>query len=223
MRGKISVTRGLVLSSREYRETDRIAVMYTEDVGKIRVRYIGVNRPKGKLKALSEPMVLGEYRLYLREDAEFATVAGGQLDTAFPRIRSGLADTLNGLEIVELLDRLTAFWKPNPQKLELAVDCLRLVEKYSGDAEKGSWIVPAFALRLLDEAGFGQQGRKVSQENRFLWDVLHRAELTQVADIPPDPALRARLERFLKQTVERVSEQPLNTSAMRDKLIGVTV
>ena len=68
MRGKIFVVGALVLSRWEFREMDRIAVMFTRDLGKVRARFIGVNRPKGKLKAMSEPMVHGEYRLYLGDD-----------------------------------------------------------------------------------------------------------------------------------------------------------
>lgn len=217
MRGRIYVTEALVLSNFKTREADRGAVLYTRELGKVRARFIGVNRPQGKLKALSEPMALGEYRLYLRDGAESGVAAGGMLETAYPALRSSLKRLLCGLEVVELLDRLTPFWKPNPEKLDLAVSCLAQLEKSAG----GDWIVGACALRLLEAAGYGQGERKVSRENSLLWEVLHNAGIEEVAALPPDPALQARLSLFVRRTVERVTEKPLNTAAMRDSLIGV--
>ncbi len=214
MRGRIHVTPGLVLSSREYREADRLSVIYTRDLGKIRARFIGVNRPRGKLKAMSEPMSLGEYRLHLREGAEVAIAAGGMLSTVFPRLRRRLETTLRALEVVELLDRLTTFWKPNEEKFDLAKACLVSLEEGPGD-----WVVSAFALRLLESAGFGLGERRVSEENRLLWDVLHRGTMEEVASLPADAERHSRLERLIRSTVERVTELPLHCAAMRDKLL----
>lgn len=214
MRGRIYVTPGLVLSSWEYRETDKLSVIYTRDLGKVRARFIGVKRPHGKLKAMSEPMVLGEYRLHLRDGAEVGIAAGGMLTSSFPRLRRRLDRTLSGLEVLELLDRLTTFWKPNEDKFDLARETLLSLEKGGAD-----WVVSAFALRLLESAGFGMGKRKVSEENRLLWDVLHNADIDEVARLPKDFKRHSRLERLIRATVERVTELPLHCAAMRDKLL----
>lgn len=226
MKGRISVTSGLVLGTRAYRERDRLAVIYTRDFGKIRLRFIGVNRPAGKLKALSEPLVSGEYRLHIREGAEAGIAAGGALWSSYPGLRKSLDGMMRGLEIIELLDRLTPFWKPNPDKYDLAVECLSCLEEtaLAGNlGEQGDWVVSAFALRLLESAGFGLGERRVSEENRALWDVLHSADIQEVQGLPSDPPRRRRLEELIRQTVERSAEQPLHCAAMKEKLMGVPV
>ena len=132
MRGRIAVAPAFALRSRTHRETDRVCTLYTLDFGKVPARFIGVNRSVAKLRALSEPLVHGEYRLHVREGAEFATAAGGSLITAFPRLRSELRLLLAGLEVCELLDSLTPAWVPSPEKYALVHDCLHALESAAG-------------------------------------------------------------------------------------------
>jgi DNA repair protein RecO len=216
----LRLTPALVLRAAPHRETDRLCVLYTEEFGKIRIRFIGVERPSGKLKGLSETMVLGEFRMYLREGAEFATGAGGAIHSAFPGIRGNLSATLRGLEMLELLDRLTPFWKPNPEKFSLASSFLLALD---AGPSGGPWLVPALTLRLLEEAGFGLAERKVSAQHEGLWQVLHTATAHEIATLPDESKARSRLETFLRTAVERVSEKPLHAAAMRDEIALETV
>lgn len=213
MRGDIVVTPGLVLSSREHGEFDRLAAVYTEAYGKILVRFRGVDRPKGKLKALAEPMVWGDFRLHLREGADAALAAGGSVLSVFPRLRSSLDATLKGLEICELLERLTPFWKPNPRKYALAVTFLE-----SLDQADGAWLPAAFALRLLESAGFGVRDRRVSAGSEGLWELLHEARLEELRALPEDRERLGRLEDFIRRSVERLTERPLGSAAVRVSL-----
>lgn len=213
MRGDIVVTPGLVLSSREHGELDRVAAVYTEAYGKILVRFRGVDRPKGKLKALAEPLVWGDFRLHLREGADAALAAGGSILSVFPRLRSGLDATLRGLEVCELLERLTPFWKPNPEKYALAVSFLDAL-----DRADGPWLPAAFALRLLESAGFGVRDRRVSAGSRELWSLLHEAPIEELRGLPEDPERLGRLEDFIRRAVERLTERPLGSAAVRASL-----
>ena len=211
----------LVLSRQEYRETDRICVLYCEAYGKVPVRFIGVNRPHGKLKALSEPMVLGEYRLHMRRGAEFATVIGGSLASTFPGLRAQIGATLRGLEICELLEALTPPWQPNPEKFQLAVDGLRALERAADSPSAGagaSWISLAFMLRLMRSAGFGVSDRRVREESRTLWSLLHEADFDLLASLPADPEREDRLEDFLERALSRIIERPLRTASVRRAL-----
>ncbi|MFH2203167.1 MAG: DNA repair protein RecO [Elusimicrobiota bacterium] len=223
MRGRIFNTPALVLARQQYGEADRISVLYTREFGKLRIRFIGVDRPKGKLKALSEPMTHAEYRLYLRGGADFGIAAGGSLATIYPALRADLAATLRGLQVVELLDALTPFSSPNPEKYELATRALAELEKLARTTDRrgsADWVVGACALRLLESAGFGLRERQVSTENRGLWDALHREDLATVAALPADPALQRRLIRLISRMVEQVAERPLNSASIQDALIG---
>jgi len=231
LKGRIATTPGLALSTRPHRETDRICSIYTLDFGKVPVRFVGVNRPAAKLRSLAEPLVHGEYRLHAREGSEFATATGGSLVTTFPELRSGLGGLLRGLEVCELLDRLTPFWNPVPEEYRLAVDCLGAMSSLAAGASPPSnvssslsssfsWCISAFGLRLLKAAGFGVHARKVSEPNRLLWDLLHTAAFPDILALPPDPHLQRRLELFVRRSVERLTQQPLRCAQVADTLAG---
>ena len=211
---------GLSLARRQHREADRVASVYTAEFGKVPVRFPGVDRPAGKLRALAEPLVHADYRLYVRPGAEYATAAGGGLRTTFPAMRGGLGAVMRGLGTLELLDRLTPMWQPDPQKLALTLGALESLEACAREGRPGAavWVYGAFALRLFEAAGYGMAGRKVSEENRALWDELHSAPWDAVAAMAPDAPRAAKLEALVATTVERVSERPLRWMAVRDKV-----
>ena len=105
---------GIVLSRRAFGEYDRLCSIFTEHLGKVPARFVGVNRAKGKMKALSEPGVWGEYRLHLSTRTEFAKAVGGRLIGSFPGWRESLGRTFDALACLEMLDRLTPDHQPSP-------------------------------------------------------------------------------------------------------------
>lgn len=222
MRGRLSSAEGLVLGRQPHREADRVAVLFTAEFGKIPVRFPGVDRPTGKLRALCEPLVHCDLRLYVRHGAEFTTAAGGAMLTAFPALRSGLEPLLRGLGVIELLDRLTPPWQASPEKFALTLGALGALEQAAA-AGRGvglGWVYAAYGLRLFEAAGYGMGRRRVSEGNRALWDALHEAPWEAVSGLPPDDARLGRLEVLIASTVERAVERPLRWMAVRDRLRG---
>jgi hypothetical protein len=221
LRGRLVVTEALVLSSRPFREADRVCTLYTLDYGKLQARFVSVDRPMGKLKALAEPLTLAEHRLHIRSGAESAVAAGGAVATVFPRLRQDLGLTLRGLQVLELLDRLTPYWSPSPEKFRLAKECLHTLQVcVATDGSDATWLVGAFGLRLLEAAGFGMGQRRVSEKNRALWDSLHEAPFERVLALPPDPALQARLESFIRKSVEALIQQPLRVPGVQRDILS---
>ena len=104
----------VALARRPVREADRLVTLYTQSLGKVTARFIGVDRPGRKLKALSEPLVWAEYRLYLSPSLDSAKVIGGQLLSTFPALRCDLGRTLSALSCCEMLNQLTA--QPRPRR-----------------------------------------------------------------------------------------------------------
>ncbi|OIO12416.1 MAG: DNA repair protein RecO [Elusimicrobia bacterium CG1_02_63_36] len=217
MRGRQTVVEAVVIGRREHRETDRVAIAYTDAFGKVPVRFGGVNRPAGKLKAVSEPMVWTELRLYARHGAEFTTATGGSLLSSFPRIRSDFSSTLRGLEVCELLDRLTPMWKPNPRKLRLSVECLTAMDGAAGSPGV-AWLSSAYALRLFKSAGFGLREKRVSEENRALWELLHEGPLEEIGRLPEDRDRQGRLDYLVRHSVERIADRPLRSAELLDRI-----
>lgn len=208
------VTEAVVLARSNHRETDRLCVLYTRDFGKLTARFSGVNRPAGKLKALTEPMVRAEYRLQLREGAAAGVATGGRLLSVHPGIRRGFDATLRALELCEMLDRITPPLQPSLVKFGLLGDCL---EALDCGARSAAWVPIAFGLRLLEAAGYGLSGARVSEANRGVWEALHSARISDVAGLPEDRERQGRLESLLRATFERLSERPLKAAGLADR------
>lgn len=202
---------GVVLERRDWREADRFCFLYTESLGKLAVRFTGVNRPGRKLKALSEPLVLGEFRLYLSSRSEAAKVVGGQLLTSFPAIRGDLERTVPALGLIEMLSCLTALRAPNPAKYALLCQALHALEEGALP-----WLETAYGLRLLELSGYGPPPPAgVSPE---LWRALRGAPWEALAAIPADPEVEGPLRDFVMDEIESHAGRPLRSRGFGAKL-----
>ena len=172
----IQVTDGITLSRRRIREYDRLAMVYTRDRGRLRVRYIGVDRPKAKLRAFTEPFVRAAHRLYLRPGAEVATGVGGAIEQVYPGVRRDLARMNEAWYCCELVLRLAPEQDPSPAKYDLLAAALGELE------HRSPWTCLAFALRLLHEAGFSLKNHGPADVPAPLWNDLHELPWTELRE-----------------------------------------
>lgn len=203
---------GVVLSRRAFGEYDRRAAVFTEAMGKLPVRFVGVARATSKLKPLSEPAVWGEYRLHLSPRSEAAKCVGGSLVTIFPGARADLPRLTAALYCCELLDRLTPERAPSPEKFRLLTTTLSAL-----DGRPCRWLTISFGLRLLDCAGFGLRERAPDAAAR-VWDALHGVAPGALADLPFDRAAAAQARRLLEDHVAAQIGRPLNVARFRESL-----
>lgn len=201
---------GVVLSRRALGEYDRLCAIFTEDLGKVPVRFVGVNRPAGKLKALSEPGVWGEYRLHLSLRSEFAKALGGRLMTSFPGWRDNLAATFDALACCEMLDRLTPDRSPSPEKYRLICSTLAALE-----SRPSPWLVPSFGLRLAEMLGIGLRERPPAVA-RSIWEALHEEEPAAIAKVALDPAAAEAARRLLDEHFASHAGRRLRAFEFRD-------
>ena len=187
---------GVVLSRRDHGEADRLCTIYTENLGRLLVRFVGVNKPGRKLKALSEPMVWGEYRLYVSPKSDIGKAIGGQLIGCFPSIRGDLARTVSALGCLELLQALTVDRAPNAEKYELLCETLQAL-----DEGENPWAALAYGLRLLDLAGFGLPERAAGAD-AALWRRLQERPLRALRALPVDDAAAGRLRETIYDHAE---------------------
>lgn len=203
---------GVVLSRREVGEYDRLCSVFTEDHGKIPVRFAGVRRPRGKLKAVSEPAVWAEYRLHASPRSENVKCVGGRLVASFPGLRTSLPRITASLYCCELLERLTAERAPSPEKFRLLCSALAALE---GEASR--WLTLSFGLRLLDYAGFGLRERP-PRSAAAVWGALHDREPAELPAVPFDRDAAADARRLLESHVEAQTGRPLRTAEFRESL-----
>lgn len=194
----------IVLSRRNIGEYDRLAALLTPSYGKVWVRFGGVNRPAGKLKALCEPLTWGEYRLHFNPRTQAVRALGGSILSTFPCLRSELKRTLEALSCCEMLSRLTPEREPAPRRYELLRQALSQLE-----ASPQPWIETAFGLRLLELSGYSLRELPVPAADQELWRRLHQAELTELGGLAWPEKSGRRLLETVYDHVEAHAERPL--------------
>lgn len=205
---------GVVLWRRDLGEYDRYVGLYTPSHGKLHARFGGVNRSAGKLKAVSEPLAWGEYRLHLNSRTQQVRVLGGRLLSSFPRLRGDLKRTLAALSCCEMLSRLSPEREPAPGKYDLLTETLSLLD------EGGSpWLETAFGLRLLQLAGYSLRELPVPPAETALWAELHDAELPSLPAAWQAAAGR-RFAEVVYDHVEAHAERGLRSRAVAGQLFG---
>ncbi|NNN05438.1 MAG: DNA repair protein RecO [Elusimicrobia bacterium] len=202
----------IALARRPTGEYDRLVTLFTEDLGKVTTRFVGVARAAGKLKALSEPAVWGEYRLHLSPRSEMAKCVGGRIIASFPGVRGDLARLTAALYCAELLDRLTVERAPSPEKFRLLASTLAALEKYPS-----RWLSLAFGLRVLDLAGFGLRERAPGSCAR-VWTSLHEMEPAALVDLDFDRSAAADARQALEAHFETQTGRPLLVARFREAL-----
>lgn len=197
---------GIVLLRQHTRESDRMAAVFTREHGRINVRFPGAAKPQGRLKAMSEPLALCDYRLYQRSHSAVASAAGGKIENVFPSLRADLDRTLLALSLCEILFRLTPLSQPSEGKFGLLRSALLALD---GGCPVEA-MRAAFILRLMRLAGYGLDSPVLGIEPQF-WLRLHEqpfAGLSVQGDGDRDDAARAAhvADRFVLSQLGR----PLN-------------
>jgi DNA repair protein RecO (recombination protein O) len=195
---------GVALWRRDVGEFDRLVVLLTERHGALPVRFGGVNRPAGKLKALSEPLVWGEYRLCLGPRSTTARVIGGRIESCFPGLRQDLSLTLQALGLCEMALRLVPESAASPEKYHLLCGALRALE-----AQPGPWVEIAFGLQLLEHSGWSLRELPVPPAERGLWRELHDTPIAEVFGLSGCESSARRFRQLVCDHIEARAERPL--------------
>jgi len=206
----ISNAHGIVLARRQIGEYDRLATVFTEELGKMTVRFVGVARSASKLKALAEPAAWGEYRLHVSSRSEHAKCVGGRIVSTFPGLRGDLARMTAALYCCELLDKLTAERAPSPEKFRLLSSTLAALERSSS-----RWTTLSYGLRLMDCAGFGLRERS-PRAAADVWDALHDREPSELEALVFDRGAAFEARRLLESHFETQTGRPLRVAEFRE-------
>ena len=192
---------GIVLFRQNFREADRVIALYTRGHGRVHVRVPGVNRTKGKLKALSEPFACADYRIYGRNQQVLGTVTGGKIQHIFPSIRAHLKKQTLAYHCCELMMRLTPLKQPSEDKYHLLLQALTELDL----SEPTPAFAPAFTLRLMQAAGFGLD-HPVLQISEQFWQKMHEDKFSNLQFTSPEGLLSLSkcnevCRRFLNQYI----------------------
>ena len=209
---------GIVLWRRPLRENDRIVTVFTRGMGKLEVNFKSVRLPKGRLRALSEPVSWGDYRFYLKSGSNFPVCTGGSSLSVFPRIRLDTDKLFTALYFCEVVNKLTPSHQPSPEKYELLLGALQDLDGLDTSAATSAkkarglspWMRRAFTLRALETAGFGFKHSSVGLDSR-LWEILHDGSWSEVHALEAQAQSMDYLDNLLRRFFSEQLNQQLKT------------
>ena len=120
-------TKGIILNTRDFGEADKIATLFSIDLGKIAVKFNGVRKEKAKLKALIQPFTFIEAECFKRGD--FYTIKTGSVINNFPKIVSDYSKTICAYILLEIISKILPNNKAENEIFLLSVATLDKIEK----------------------------------------------------------------------------------------------
>lgn len=163
-------TQGIVLSSINFGEADKILTVMTERFGKVKVIAKGVRKIKSHLAGSLEPFMLDE--LQLHEGRTFFTATGAMILNDFPNIHSDLKKTARAFFLGEIVDKFVEENQPAPKIFVLLQEALKALENNSREI-----MLRSFELKIVEAAGFKPE----------LYECVHCKESITIEDNFWDP------------------------------------
>jgi DNA repair protein RecO (recombination protein O) len=167
----ITKTEAVVLKSIKFRDTSRIATLYTKDHGKVKVIAKGIRNPKSRLAGALQTFSHLQIVFYKRRTSEIYLLSQSDTINAYQSLYKDLNRYTFASATLELLDRLITGEESNPELFGLTLSTL----SFMGNCPQGLLEVAFthFALELTDLLGYKPKfdkcvscGRKV--EGRFI-------------------------------------------------------
>ncbi len=165
------VTRGIVLSRRDYQEADRILHVLTPDNGRLSIIAKGVRRPKSKMAGGIELFTINELTI-MPSKSDLKTLISSRMAVNYGNIVKDIQRTMFGYDLIKQLNRYI-----EDEAGEEYFDLLSAALAGLNDADVPlPYIETWFALQLLQITGHAPnlstdtEGNKLSAEESYLFD-----------------------------------------------------
>ncbi len=143
----------LILREVRFKESDRILTVLTADAGKMTLSAHGALSKKSRIAAATQQLTYAELTLFEKNGRY--SVREGVTKEAFQGLRMDLDRLALGSYISECLEQYAGEEQPEPELMQLGLNCLYALSEGLYSAEK---IKTAFELRLMTEEGYAPAG-----------------------------------------------------------------
>lgn len=210
------VTKGIVLSRRDFQEADRILNVLTPDNGRISVIAKGVRRPKSKLAGGIELFTINDLTI-LPSKNELRTLISSRMDRNFGNIVKDIQKTMLGYELLKRLNRYMED-EAGPEYFEILQQSLGGLNDQDLPME---YVEMWFTVQLLKITGHAPnlktdtEGNGLDANEQYLFDFESSAFRQQKRG--PYTANHIKLMRLSHAT-----ENPLVLKQLKDGVMYVT-
>jgi len=148
---EIVKTEAIVLSKMNYGDSSSIALLFTEDLGKISVIVKGARSPKSKYGKIVDPLNYLSVVLYKKESRELQLLTGADIIEHFPAMKNDLNKLGYAYAVAELVKNLLADHEVSKRIFKGIIKILSILN--SGE-EKPEITFGRFFMFLLKETGY---------------------------------------------------------------------
>lgn len=145
--------KGIILRKQDYRENDRLFVIYTDELGKIEAVAKGARKIKSKMAGHLE--LFSVINLMVAPGKTYYQIAGADKERNFLNINSNLAKTVLASFCLESVDSFTKLGHPDKKVCELLMEVLEI---FNGEKVKNFFklyiLSKFFVLKLLSISGW---------------------------------------------------------------------
>jgi DNA repair protein RecO (recombination protein O) len=151
---EIVKTEAVVLSKMNYGDSSSIALLFTEDLGKISVIVKGARSPKSKYGKIVDPLNYLSVVLYKKESRELQLLSGADIIDHYPAMKNDLNNLGYAYGVAELVKNLLADREVSKRIFKGIIKILSILN--SGE-EKPEITFGRFFMFLLKETGYEVQ------------------------------------------------------------------
>ena len=141
-------TQGLVLKLIDYKDADKLASIFTYELGVITAKFVGVKKEKAKLKAIAQPFTFADFNFAMR--ANNRVVAGASLIDNFYQIMNDYNKMVCGYIVLDIIKTILPEEKPEQDLFLFSISTLKKIEQSNEYVA-----VIDFILKFLNFSGFG--------------------------------------------------------------------
>ena len=141
----------IVLRTMKYRETSRIATLYTKEMGKISVIAKGARDGRGRLGGALQAMNHVGVLFYMKESRDLQLLTQCDVARSFPGLTTDLERMAAAMAAVELTEAVTPREEPNLRLFDLLSSTLDAVSSATNQPGNALYY---FELHLLGIIGF---------------------------------------------------------------------
>ncbi len=169
---EIIKTEAVVLSKLDYRDTSKIANLFTEDFGKISVIIKGARSPKSKTGRIVDPLNHIRIVYYNKESRDLQLISDAEIINHFPGLRDDIEKMKFSYSVIELINKLVPEHELN---IKLFNAVIRILKRISASGENPEVTFGRFLFYFLKEVGFELQLEKcpVCGKENFLSDKIY--------------------------------------------------
>lgn len=165
---RTKTSKGIILATKAYKESDRIIIIYSRDFGKNTLIVKGARKPKSKKGRNIEVFNEIAYTTARYHDIEILTDV--VITDTHLTIRSSLTRATVAYFIVEVIGKITQYDEKNEHLYDHLVYYLNLV----GEGENLKSIRLKFIYETLVILGFWPKSKKMENHDAILQDILER-------------------------------------------------